>query len=141
MPGSRRLSVLLLAGVFLALCLVREGRANQSAELPVVTAPLPDASKYAVYQVNPVYPLEARINLFEGIGEYIMEIDRGSGNVAKVVMARATGRYALDRAVVAALRKWRFRPHTLERAAYRVIFRMEHRRGFKIRPISPTPAR
>ena len=81
-----------------------------------------DFEKYLVSRVIPVYPYDARVQRLEGAGIFQLSIDRESGAVANVATLKTTGWAVLDRATIAAFRKWRFVPHTLNKVNIPVSF-------------------
>ena len=59
---------------------------------------------------RPEYSFEARSRHLTGAGVIALTIDPSSGKVTDVRMARNTGSPILDNAVLAAFRRWRFKP-------------------------------
>jgi periplasmic protein TonB len=69
-----------------------------TAEAIVISAPRPE------------YSFEARSRHLTGAGLIALTIDPSSGRVTHVRMARSTGSPILDKAVLTAFRRWRFKP-------------------------------
>jgi TonB family protein len=59
---------------------------------------------------RPEYSFEARSRHLTGAGLIALTIDPSSGRVTHVRMARSTGSPILDKAVLTAFRRWRFKP-------------------------------
>ena len=70
----------------------------------------------------PTYPLLARGYYFDGEGKYLLEINVETGNVTSVSIVKSTAHKILDDAAIFALRRWRFRPHTLRKIIIPVNF-------------------
>ncbi len=70
------------------------------------------ARAFALHAPLPAYPYEARRARITGAGVAILSVDPTSGRVLSVTMATSTGSIVLDRAALAGLRQWRFRPGT-----------------------------
>ncbi len=64
----------------------------------------------ALYAPRPEYPLEARRRYLTGRGLLILHIDRKTGAVTSVEIAKSIGYKILDDAAVRAFRQWRFKP-------------------------------
>jgi TonB family protein len=77
-------------------------------EYRVSAAGAPMKTEAALYFPRPQYPREAQSHHMEGLGWYQMTI-RPDGRVEVTTVLRSTGHALLDRAVVAALSRWRFR--------------------------------
>jgi TonB family protein len=69
--------------------------------------------RWVVSSPTPKYPLAARAEHITGSGIFVLRIQIRSGLVKEVIVARSTGSALLDRAAVAALRKWRFKAGAL----------------------------
>jgi len=80
---------------------------------------------------TPKYPLAARKEHLTGAGSFFLEIDTISGAVTHVTVSKSTGHTILDQAAVAALRQWRFAPHSALEVSIPITFSMDSR--------SPTP--
>ncbi len=68
---------------------------------------------FALSAPLPEYPYEARRQRLTGSGIAALTIDRASGAVTNVTMARSTGNATLDSATISGLRRWRFKPGTV----------------------------
>ena len=68
---------------------------------------------FALTAPRPEYPYEARRQRLTGSGLATLTIDRTTGAVIRVTMARSTGSAVLDNATISGLRRWRFKPGTV----------------------------
>ena len=75
--------------------------------------PAGPARAFALSAPRPEYPYEARRERLTGSGVATLTIDRASGTVINVTMARSTGSAVLDNATISGLRRWRFKPGTI----------------------------
>jgi protein TonB len=73
--------------------------------------------------VKPSYPADCRRRGEEGTATLLLEV-RG-GAVKEVRMERSSGHEGLDRAAVAALRKWKFNASLEALVRVPVVFRLE----------------
>ena len=73
---------------------------------PVVKA---EAKCLAVYASPPEYPLLPDGQRPEGKGLFICRIDRKTGHVTSVSIAKSTGFAILDKAAIDCFKRWRFR--------------------------------
>ena len=64
----------------------------------------------AVSAPRPDYPLEARQRHLTGSGILILHIDKPSGMVTSIDVAKSTGHKILDDAATRAFLRWRFKP-------------------------------
>lgn len=78
----------------------------------------------AIYAPKPDYPWEAMVNHQTGACLAVLTIDRSSGDVTNVEFEQRTGVPSLDKAVLLALRRWRFKPGSLSQAKIPVTFTM-----------------
>jgi TonB family protein len=61
----------------------------------------------------PTYPLQARQQRLVGKGTYLLDVDYISGKVTNVTVEKSATHAILDNAALAALRTWKFQPHTV----------------------------
>jgi TonB family protein len=64
----------------------------------------------AVFAPRPDYPLEARQQHLIGSAILILHIDKPSGTVTSIEVAKSTGHKILDEAATRAFLRWRFKP-------------------------------
>lgn len=81
-----------------------------------------EAAADLIYHPLPAYPLEARRTGEQGNGKYLVVFDRGTGAVRSVTIVHSTGSKLLDNTMVGAIRTWRAKPHTLDKAYIPVAF-------------------
>ncbi len=62
-----------------------------------------------LYALLPKYPYEARLHYTQGRGSFLIHV-RPDGSVSSVTVESSAGAPILDKAAIAALSKWRFRP-------------------------------
>src|SRR5947209_1745569 len=86
----------------LLVCIVPQLLAASPRELSAFSPEVQSAAK-------PEYPLEARRHNMQGRGVFWMHL-RPDGTVARVEIRKSIGYRILDKAAVAALSQWRFRP-------------------------------
>jgi TonB family protein len=72
------------------------------------------------------YPYEARKYGISGVGSFEMKINPKTGRVKGILIVQSTGNHLLDRAVVDALRQWRFKSGIA--TAFRLPVRFDVRR-------------
>jgi len=73
-----------------------------------------DVTEYLpTYSVRVEYPQEAHDKGLIGKGIAVAKVDRATGRVTSVSMAKSTGHDILDNAVLHVLRQWRYRPKGL----------------------------
>ena len=65
-----------------------------------------------VFNPKPEYPELLRKRGIVGAGEFLMHVDRATGRVTSVDVAKSTSVPALDESCIQAFRQWRFVPHT-----------------------------
>jgi TonB family protein len=88
------------------------------------------ARALAISKPQPRYPYEARKNHWVGVGWYVMHIDDNTGLVTSVDIIQSTGHEMLDKAVVDAFKRWRFKPHSgLRKVKSPVTFSMPVKRS------------
>jgi TonB family protein len=78
--------------------------------------------KAGLFTPRPEYPQYARSRGWEGAGMYVMNINKKTGLVSSVDVIKSTGHRILDDAVVAALRRWKFKPGLTSRVRTPVTF-------------------
>ncbi len=87
-------------------------------------------SPQPIYQPEPVYPVTARQNNWEGMVTVKAEIDK-DGKIGVVELLKSSGYALLDRSAIKTVRKWRYKPATRQGepvASYRritIIFKLE----------------
>jgi TonB family protein len=67
-----------------------------------------------MYAPHPVYPYEARRQRMTGSGIALLTVAPAGGSVINVRMAQSSGSVILDNATLDALRRWRFKPGSVE---------------------------
>lgn len=77
-----------------------------------------------VYAPFPTYPYEARRAHIIGSGIARLTINTETGEVNHAAMQISTGSPMLDDATLNALRRWKFKPHTTDRAKVPITFTM-----------------
>ena len=97
-------SVLLF--ILFILC-AAAGSTGAAANPP--TIPLRDAAKLLLSAPRPEYPLEARQKKLTGRAIVVVKVS-SAGSVTSVSLRQSTGSAILDRAAIASLKRWRFRP-------------------------------
>jgi periplasmic protein TonB len=80
------------------------------------------AKIFALSAPRPEYPYEARRQKITGDGIALLTIDQNSGDVIQVTMSKSTGNPLLDNAVLAGLRRWRFKPGTVSSVTCPITF-------------------
>jgi TonB family protein len=79
-----------------------------------------DAALYAPF---PEYPRNLDNTYDSGEGLFFLLINENTGLVTAVSVLRSTGNWHLDRAAMDALRRWRFRPHTVHKLQVPMTFK------------------
>ena len=69
----------------------------------------------AIHAPRPEYPLSVRKNGLGGQGEFIMHINRKTGIVRSVEVAKSTGVARLDKSCIDAFQQWTFVPGTVSK--------------------------
>ena len=110
----------------------------------VVTSKLPAAdisSRVAVHVRNATYhnmlrsapepevPRDAFVHCPTGNGLFVIDINYRSGFPDDVRIVRSTGCLVIDKAIVSALRQWRFMPHSIWKATLPVSWDARARRN------------
>jgi TonB family protein len=85
---------------------------------------LSSAKVLALSAPRPEYPYEARRQRITGDGIVVMTVDPVTGSVIDVSMWKSTGNPVLDNAVLAAFRRWRFKPGTVSTVKSPITFTM-----------------
>lgn len=94
--------------------LVKAGTFVSSVLIPLflISASLgADTRPLAIESPLPKYPDSLKKRGVGGSGEFIMDIDRGTGRVTAVRIKKSTGVLLLDQCAIEALKHWKFRPH------------------------------
>ena len=73
--------------------------------------------------IGPRYPASERARHHEGEGVFHLTLDLKTGSVIDVRVAKSTGYDGLDRAAVAVLRQWRWRPGKWRQIDEPIVFR------------------
>jgi TonB family protein len=68
------------------------------------------SKNHSIYAPRPDYPLEARRQHLTGSAILILHIDKPSGTVTSIDVAKSTGHKILDDAATGAFLRWRFKP-------------------------------
>jgi len=89
-----------------------------------VTVDSEEFVKIALSHPTPQYPIEARRRRITGKGLYHLHVSVDTGEVTSVDVLTTTGHRILDRAAVAALKQWKFRPHALVGLKVPITFSM-----------------
>ena len=74
------------------------------------------------YAPEPVLPRDAFVQCPTGNGLFVIDIGYVSGFPDAVRIVRSTGCPVIDKAIVNALRQWRFMPHSIWKATLPVSF-------------------
>jgi TonB family protein len=112
-----------LIAAFLCLALsITAPASTKNATTPVIGSNVPD---WVVEYKWPSYPYIARTKQFDGQGRFRMYIDWETGNVTSVSILKSTTHKILDDAAIAALLKWKFKPHFSRAADVPVTFAIE----------------
>jgi protein TonB len=69
--------------------------------------------KIALSHPKPEYPPDARRRHLSGKGTFHLHVSYETGDVTSVEILTGTGHRILDNAAVDALRRWKFRPHSV----------------------------
>ena len=80
-----------------------------------------------VAAVGPEYPLIDRARGHEGRGMFRIMLDPKTGRVMEVTVINSTGFQSLDKSVIAALRKWRWKPDRWKEIDMPVTFEMKRK--------------
>lgn len=71
---------------------------------------------------RPEYPLEARLHRFTGRGMFDLKFDYDTGRLREIHIATSTGHWTLDRSVIATLKDWQAKPHSLRTISVPITF-------------------
>jgi TonB family protein len=82
-----------------------------------------EPARLAIYAPKPEYPREARARRIQGTGVVAVDVDK-NGNVTDCKIVRSTGSPVLDNSMVAAFRRWRFKPGARSREVVPLTFTM-----------------
>ena len=89
-----------------------------------VTVDSEEFRKIALSHPAPQYPIEARRRHITGKGRYHLHVSLDTGEVTSVDVLTTTGHRILDRAAIAALKRWKFRPRALIGVKVPITFSM-----------------
>lgn len=81
-----------------------------------------DGNAMVSFAPRPEYPYDARRQKITGSGVAMIRIDSTSGEVIDVSMLQSTGSVPLDRATIAGMHRWRFKPGTASRIRCPITF-------------------
>jgi TonB family protein len=76
----------------------------------------------AIHAPRPEYPLSVRKRRLGGQGEFIMHINRKTGIVRSVEIAKSTGVARLDQSCIDAFQRWTFIPDTVSKVRCPIKF-------------------
>jgi TonB family protein len=76
----------------------------------------------AIHAPRPEYPLSVRKRRLGGQGEFIMHINRKTGIVRSVEIAKSTGVARLDQSCIDAFQRWTFIPGTVSKVRCPIKF-------------------
>jgi TonB family protein len=96
-----------LVSVLLFIFCAGSGSVRAAANAPTVS--LPDAAKLLLSAPRPEYPLEARQKKLTGRAIVLVKVS-SAGLITSASLRQSTGSAILDRAAIASLKRWRFRP-------------------------------
>jgi len=85
--------------------------------------------KDLIRSVPPIYPYNDRAAWREGAGVFHLALDP-AGSVRQVTVTRSTGQWSLDKAAIAALKQWRFKPGSWKSLDIPVAFKMASHAGY-----------
>ena len=80
------------------------------------TPPSADWRRYVIAHPDVVYPEVVKRTGIEGLGVFLLVIDRKDGSVTEVKVLKSTGRRKLDAIYVMNFFQWRFQPGTIASA-------------------------
>jgi TonB family protein len=86
------------------------------------TASLRSVKATVAYAPRPVYPYEARRQRVTGSGVALLAIDQTSGTVTDLLMAQSCGNAFLDNSTLDALRRWRFKPGSVNKVQVPITY-------------------
>jgi protein TonB len=105
-----------LVAISVSAELIAEPQSSPTPPHMPVEATLKKVKARAIYAPKPEYPFQARKQYWEGVGLYVMNINRETGLVTSVEITQSSGHKILDQAAVDAFRRWRFEPGLIRRA-------------------------
>jgi TonB family protein len=76
----------------------------------------------ALYAPRPDYPGYGSGHEPGGKGLFVLHVDKKTGNVTSVTVAKSTGHVILDKSAVAAFARWRFQPGTVIQVTIPITF-------------------
>jgi len=85
-------------------------------------APLGAVRAFVTYAPRPIYPYDARLQRITGSGIALLAVDSVDGNVVDVRMVQSCGSVILDNATLDALRRWHFKPGSVERVQVPITY-------------------
>jgi TonB family protein len=71
---------------------------------------------------RPEYPLEARLKRLTGKGVFELRFNYDTGRLREIHIATSTGHWTLDRSVIATLKDWQAKPHSLRTIRVPIAF-------------------
>jgi TonB family protein len=80
---------------------------------PAATPQTADWRRYVIAHPEVVYPEVVKRTGMEGLGVFLLAIDRKDGSVTEVKVLKSTGRRKLDAIYVMNFFQWRFQPGTI----------------------------
>jgi TonB family protein len=80
---------------------------------PAATPQTADWRRYVIAHPDVVYPEVVKRTGMEGLGVFLLAIDRKDGSVTEVKVLKSTGRRKLDAIYVMNFFQWRFQPGTI----------------------------
>jgi len=84
--------------------------------------PLGAVRAFVTYAPRPIYPYDARRQRITGSGIALLTVDSVDGNVVDVRMVQSCGSVILDNATLDALRRWHFKPGSVERVQVPITY-------------------
>jgi len=84
--------------------------------------PLGAVRALVIYAPHPAYPYEARRQRVTGSGIALLTVDSVDGSVVDVRMVQSCGSVILDNAALDALRRWHFKPGSVERVQVPITY-------------------
>jgi TonB family protein len=85
-------------------------------------APLRAVRAFVTYAPRPIYPYDARLQRITASGIALLAVDSVDGNVVDVRMVQSCGSVILDNATLDALRRWHFKPGSVERVQVPITY-------------------
>jgi TonB family protein len=87
-------------------------------------ASLSEAKADLLFHPLPKYPIAELRKYHQGKGSYLINFNRDTGAARGVTIVKSAGSEYLDKTVTETLRRWRARPHTLDKVFVPVSFTM-----------------